>query len=96
MKPSRLRHSFPLGTVWLLEQHRLSDLPAAQERAKLIEALDQFLDDQVTPLLGTVALPGMLVGPGNTGFPFANPQGDGDLDATEFEALSWLLPRCSP
>ena len=53
----RVQHSFPLGTVRLLEQHRPSDLPTAQERAKVIEALDQFLDDQVTPLLGTVALP---------------------------------------
>ena len=33
----RVQHSFPLGTVRLLEQHRPSDLPTAQERAKAEE-----------------------------------------------------------
>lgn len=90
----RVQHSFPLGTVRLLEQHRPSDLPTAQERAKVIEALDQFLDDQVTPLLGTVALPGMLVGAGGTPvFLSRILKETDDLSAMELEALSWLLPE---
>ena len=90
----RVQHSFPLGTVRLLEQHRPSDLPTAQERAKVIEALDQFLDDQVTPLLGTVALPAMLVGAGGTPvFLSRILKETDDLSAMELEALSWLLPE---
>ena len=89
----RVQHSFPLGTVRLLEQHRPSDLPTAQERAQVIEALDQFLDDQVTPLLGSVTLPGTLVGAGGTPvFLSRILKETDDFDSAELETLSWLLP----
>ncbi len=66
---------------------------AAQERAQVIEALDQFLDDQVTPLLSSVALPSTLVGAGGTPvFLSRILKETDDLDAAKLETLSWLLP----
>jgi len=62
----RLQHSFPLGTVRWLESYSVSETPTAAERAKLAQALDDFLDEQVTPKLGGVPLPGTLVGAGGT------------------------------
>ena len=90
----RVQHSFQLGTVRMLEQYAPSDLPAAGERAQLIEALDQFLDEQVTPMLGGVSLPGTLVGAGGTPvFLSRILKGTDSLEADELEALCWPLPE---
>jgi len=62
----RLQHSFDLGTVRWLERFSPNDLPAAEERAKLTQALDEFLDEQLTPRIGDVPLPSTLVGAGGT------------------------------
>jgi exopolyphosphatase/guanosine-5'-triphosphate,3'-diphosphate pyrophosphatase len=62
----RVEHSFQLGTVRLLEKNPPSDPPTGVERAQLTQILDEFLDDQVTPLLGDVPLPETLVGAGGT------------------------------
>jgi len=62
----RVEQSFQLGTVRLLEKNSPSDPPTDTERAQLTQILDEFLDDQVTPLLGDVPLPETLVGAGGT------------------------------
>lgn len=62
----RVEQSFQLGTVRLLEKKPPSDLPTGAERAQLTQILEEFLDDQVTPLLGDVPLPETLVGAGGT------------------------------
>jgi exopolyphosphatase/guanosine-5'-triphosphate,3'-diphosphate pyrophosphatase len=62
----RVEQSFQLGTVRLLEKNPPSDPPTGVERAQLTQILDEFLDDQVTPLLGDVPLPETLVGAGGT------------------------------
>ena len=62
----RVEQSFQLGTVRLLEKNPPSDPPTGAERAQLTRILDEFLDDQVTPLLGDVSLPETLVGAGGT------------------------------
>ena len=61
-----VEQSFQLGTVRLLEKNPPSDPPTGVERAQLTQILDEFLDDQVTPLLGDVPLPETLVGAGGT------------------------------
>ena len=62
----RMEQSFQLGTVRLLEKNPPSDPPTGTERAQLTQILDEFLEDQVTPLLGDVPLPETLVGAGGT------------------------------
>ncbi len=62
----RVEQSFQLGTVRLLEKNPPSDPPTGAERAQLTRILGEFLDDQVTPLLGDVPLPETLVGAGGT------------------------------
>ena len=89
-----VQRSFPIGTVRLLEQYPPSDLPTAAERAKVIGVLDAFLDEQVTPMLGTVTLPGTLVGAGGTPvFLSRILKGTDDLAAEELESTSFLLPE---
>ena len=62
----RVEQSFQLGTVRLLEKNSPSDPPTDTERAQLTQIVAEFLDDQVTPLLGSVPLPETLVGSGGT------------------------------
>ncbi len=93
-KGLRFQQSFSMGTVRLMEKYPTSDLPAAAERSRVIEALDVFLDEQVTPMLGTVPLPGELVGAGGTSVFLSRISKErDDLAAEELEALSLLLPE---
>ena len=62
----RVQESFQLGTVRLLDEHTPSDRPTGGERAKLIEAIDDFLDERLAPMTSGVALPPQLVGAGGT------------------------------
>jgi exopolyphosphatase/guanosine-5'-triphosphate,3'-diphosphate pyrophosphatase len=90
----RLQHSFALGTVRWLESYAVSETPTAVERAKLAQALDDFLDEQVTPKLGGVPLPGTLVGAGGTPVFLSRifKERD-DLTADEIESLRLSLPE---
>ena len=90
----RLQHSFALGTVRWLELYSVSETPTAAERAKLAQALDGFLDEQVTPKLGGVPLPGTLVGAGGTPVFLSRifKERD-DLAADEIESLRLSLPE---
>jgi len=90
----RLQHSFPLGTVRWLEAFPVSDPPTAAERAKLAQALDDFLDEQVTPKLGDLPLPGTLIGAGGTPVFLARIFFErGDLSADEIESVRLSLPE---
>jgi exopolyphosphatase/guanosine-5'-triphosphate,3'-diphosphate pyrophosphatase len=90
----RLQHSFALGTVRWLESFPVSDPPTAAERAKLAQALDDFLDEQVTPKLGGLPLPGTLTGAGGTPVFLARIFfGRDDLAADEVESLRLSLPE---
>ncbi len=65
------RHSFPMGSVRLLEQLRPGDPPAAGELANCRAWLDEFLRRQIAPALGPVLPAGgpgglQLVGTGGT------------------------------
>ena len=90
----RLQHSFALGTVRWLGSYSVSETPTAVERAKLAQALDDFLDEQVTPKLGGVPLPGTLVGAGGTPVFLSRifKERD-DLAADEIESLRLSLPE---
>jgi len=90
----RLQHSFALGTVRWLGSYSVSETPTAAERAKLAQALDDFLDEQVTPKLGDVPLPGTLVGAGGTPVFLSRifKERD-DLAADEIESLRLSLPE---
>jgi exopolyphosphatase/guanosine-5'-triphosphate,3'-diphosphate pyrophosphatase len=90
----RLQHSCHLGTVRWLEAFPVSDTPTAAERAKLTQALDDFLDEQVTPKLGGLPLPGMLIGAGGTPVFLSRIflERD-DLSADEIESLRLSLPE---
>ena len=86
--------SHPLGTVRWLERFTPSDLPTAMERAKLTQALDEFLDEQLTPWLGDVPLPGTLVGAGGTPVFLSRIFLDSDdLSADEIESVRLTLPE---
>ncbi len=89
----RLQHSFALGTVRWLGSYSVSETPTAAERAKLALALDNFLDEQVTPKLGG-PLPGTLVGAGGTPVFLSRifKERD-DLAADEIESLRLSLPE---
>ena len=90
----RLQHSFPLGTVRWLEAFPVSDPPTDVERAKLAQALDEFLDEQVTPKLGGLPLPGTLIGAGGTSVFLARIFLErSDLAADEIESLRLSLPE---
>jgi exopolyphosphatase/guanosine-5'-triphosphate,3'-diphosphate pyrophosphatase len=90
----RLQHSFHLGTVRWLEAFPVSDPPSSAERAKLAQALDGFLDEQVTPKLGGLPLPGTLIGAGGTPVFLARVflERD-DLSADEIESVRLSLPE---
>jgi exopolyphosphatase / guanosine-5'-triphosphate,3'-diphosphate pyrophosphatase len=90
----RLQHSYHLGTVRWLEAFPVSDPPTTAERAKLAQALDDFLDEQVTPKLGGLPLPGTLIGAGGTPVFLARIflERD-DLSADEIESLRLSLPE---
>ncbi len=90
----RLQHSFALGTVRWLELFPVSDAPTDAERGKLAQALDDFLDEQVTPKLGGLPLPNTLVGAGGTPVFLARIflERD-DLSADEVEAVRLSLPE---
>ena len=93
-KGLRVQQSFSMGTVRLMEKYPASELPTAAQRAKVIEALDAFLDEEVTPKLGTVPLPSTLVGAGGTSVFLSRISKErDDLAAEELEALSLLLPE---
>ncbi len=62
----RVQKSFQLGTVRLLEEHAPSDRPTGGERARLIEAIDEFLNEQLVPIISDVELPPQLVAAGGT------------------------------
>ena len=90
----RLQHSFPLGTVRWLGLYCVSETPTATERSKLAQALDEFLDEQVTPKLGSVLLPGTLVGAGGTPIFLSRIYKErDDLAADEIESLRLSLPE---
>jgi exopolyphosphatase/guanosine-5'-triphosphate,3'-diphosphate pyrophosphatase len=90
----RLQHSYHLGTVRWLETFPVSDTPTAAERAKLAQALDDFLDEQVTPKLGGLPLPETLIGAGGTPVFLSRIflERD-DLSADEIESLRLSLPE---
>ena len=90
----RLQHSYDLGTVRWLEAFPVSDTPTASERAKLAQALDDFLDEQVTPKLGGLPLPETLIGAGGTSVFLSRIflERD-DLSAVEIESLRLSLPE---
>ena len=90
----RLQHSFPLGTVRWLGLYCVSETPTTAERAKLAQALDDFLDEQVTPKLGGVLLPGTLVGAGGTPIFLSRIYKErDDLAVDEIESLRLSLPE---
>lgn len=90
----RLQHSLHLGTVRWLEVFPVSDPPSAAERAKLAQSLDDFLDEQVTPKLGGLPLPGTLIGAGGTPVFLARIFfGRDDLAVDEVESLRLSLPE---
>ena len=90
----RLQHSFHLGTVRWLEAFPVSDPPTAAERAKLAQALDDFLDEQVTPKLGGLPLPCTLIGAGGTPVFLSRIFLDSDdLSADEIESVRLTLPE---
>ena len=90
----RLQHSFALGTVRWLESFPVSETPTEAERAKLAQALDDFLDEQVTPKLGGLPLPGTLIGAGGSPVFLARIFfGRDDLAADEVESLRLSLPE---
>ena len=90
----RLQHSFHLGTVRWLEAFPVSDPPSAAERAKLVQALDEFLDEQVTPKLGGLPLPGTLIGAGGTSVFLSRIFLErSDLAVDEIESLRLSLPE---
>ena len=93
-KGLHVQKSFSMGTVRLMEKYPASDLPTAAQRAKVIEALDAFLDEEVTPKLGMVPLPGTLVGAGGTSVFLSRISKErDDLPAKELESMSLLLPQ---
>ena len=93
-KGLHVQKSFSMGTVRLMEKYPASDLPTSAQRAKVIEALDAFLDEEVTPKLGTVPLPGTLVGAGGTSVFISRISKErDDLLAEELESMSLLLPQ---
>ena len=93
-KGLRVQQSFPIGTVRLMEKYPASDLPTAAQRAKVIEILDSFLDEEVTPKLGGVTLPGALVGAGGTPVFLSRVISESDdLAAEELESMGLLLPE---
>ena len=72
----------------------MSETPTVAERAKLAQALDDFLDEQVTPKLGGVLLPGTLVGAGGTPIFLSRIYKErDDLVADEIESLRLSLPE---
>ena len=72
----------------------MSETPTTAERAKLAQALDDFLDEQVTPKLGGVPLPGTLVGAGGTSIFLSRIFKEcDDLSADEIESLRLPLPE---
>mgnify|MGYP000008074221 CR=1 FL=1 len=75
-------------------RHCSTDMPTAAERAKLAQALDDFLDEQVTPKLGGLPLPGTLIGAGGTPVFLARIflERD-DLSADEIESVRLTLPE---
>ena len=90
----RLQHSFPLGTVRWLEAFPVSETPTDAERAKLAQALDDFLDEQVTPKLGGLPLPNTLIGAGGTSVFLSRILKEReDLSADEIESLRLSLPE---
>ncbi len=90
----RLQHSFPLGTVRWLEAFPVSETPTDAERAKLAQALDDFLDEQVTPKLGGLPLPNTLIGAGGTPVFLSRILKErDDLSADEIESLQLSLPE---
>ncbi|MBT6450809.1 MAG: hypothetical protein HOK62_08845 [Verrucomicrobiales bacterium] len=90
----RLQHSFLLGTVRWLEAFPVSDPPTDAERAKLVQALDEFLDEQVTPKLGGLPLPGTLIGAGGTSVFLSRIFLErSDLAVDEIESLRLSLPE---
>jgi exopolyphosphatase / guanosine-5'-triphosphate,3'-diphosphate pyrophosphatase len=90
----RLQHSYHLGTVRWLEAFPVSDTPTAAERAKLAQALDDFLDEQVTPKLGGLLLPKTLIGAGGTPVFLSRILLErDDLSADEIESLRLSLPE---
>ena len=90
----RLQHSFPLGTVRWLEAFPVSKTPTDAERAKLAQALDDFLDEQVTPKLGGLPLPNTLIGAGGTPVFLSRILKErDDLSADEIESLRLSLPE---
>ena len=90
----RLQHSFHLGTVRWLEAFPVSDPPTDAERAKLVQALDEFLDEQVTPKLGGLPLPGTLIGAGGTSVFLSRIFLErSDLAVDEIESLRLSLPE---
>ena len=93
-KGLRVQQSFSMGTVRLMEELPASELPTAAQRAKVIEALDAFLDEEVTPKLGTVPLSGTLVGAGGTSVFLSRISKErDDLSAEELDSLGLLLPQ---
>jgi len=93
-KGLRVQQSFSMGTVRLMEELPASELPTAAQRAKVIEALDAFLDEEVTPKLGTVPLSGTLVGAGGTSVFLSRISKERDgLSAEELDSLGLLLPQ---
>ena len=90
----RLQHSFPLGTVRWLEAFPVSETPTAAERAKLAQALDDFLDEHVTPKLGGLPLPETLIGAGGTPVFLSRILNErDDLGVNEIESLRLSLPE---
>jgi exopolyphosphatase/guanosine-5'-triphosphate,3'-diphosphate pyrophosphatase len=49
----QFRHSFPLGTVRLLQQIELSDPPTAEQWRQCREKLEALLQEQILPVLGS-------------------------------------------
>ena len=88
----RAQSSFPIGTVRLLEQLPVSDLPTAPERTKIIDYLDNFFSEYLDLKIANITLPKTLVGAGGTPvFLSCILKEVEDLPAEALEMLSFTL-----
>ena len=88
----RAQSSFPIGTVRLLEQLPVSDLPTAPERTKTIDYLDNFFKEHLDLKIANISLSKTLVGAGGTPvFLSCIFKEVEDLSAEELEVLSFTL-----
>lgn len=80
------QQSFSFGTIRCLEQFPPSDPPTATNRQVVLQAVDEFLNGQVAPMIGDEPFPDTLIGAGGTPVFLARIQAaSADLTPSELE-----------